>query len=207
MWDRGFGIWGGKDSSSAFGMPGQRLVVGQWSLVVLTGWRCSDTVQDGFDDLRIDAMSNEERAPAHHFVTQLRVRTYEMDVFGHVNNAVYLHYLEQVAWEHSEYLGVTLKDYDQLGSIFILRKMEIEYLRPAAAGDTLELSTWAHELRGARAIRKYEIVHAESGTLLAQATGLWAWVDRATGRPRPIPAFITERFTRPARADAGWQER
>ena len=33
-------------------------------------------------------MNNEERPPAHHFVTRLRVRHYEMDVFGHVNNAV-----------------------------------------------------------------------------------------------------------------------
>lgn len=158
-------------------------------------------------DMKGDAMSDGERLPPHHFVTRLRVRSYEMDMFGHVNNAVYLHYLEQVAWEHTEYLGVTLKDYNEIGAIFLLRKMEIEYLRPAVAGDTLELSTWAHELRGARAIRKYEIANAETGTLLVQATGLWAWVERATGRPRPVPSFIIERFARPARPDAGWQER
>ncbi len=152
-------------------------------------------------------MNSEERPTAHHFVTRLRVRTYEMDVFGHVNNAIYLHYLEQVAWEHSEYLGMTLKDYDELGAIFVLRKMELDYLRPAMAGDTLELSTWAHELRGARAVRKYEIANANTGTLLLQATGLWAWIERASGRPRPIPSFIVERFGRPADPEAGWQER
>ncbi|MBW4664206.1 MAG: acyl-CoA thioesterase [Chroococcus sp. CMT-3BRIN-NPC107] len=42
------------------------------------------------------------------FTTQLRVRHYEMDALGHVNNAVYQSYLEQAAIEHSEYLGLTL---------------------------------------------------------------------------------------------------
>jgi acyl-CoA thioester hydrolase len=152
-------------------------------------------------------MNDEQRPPTHRFVTRLRVRNYEMDAFGHVNNAVYLHYLEQAAWEHSEYLGVTWRDYEQLGGIFILRKMEVEYLRPSVAGDILEVSTWAHELRGARAVRRYEIVNADSGTLLVQATGVWAWIERATGRPRPLPAMIHERFIRPVHPDAGWQER
>jgi len=42
------------------------------------------------------------------FTTQLRVRHYEMDPLGHVNNAVYQNYLEQAAIEHSEHLGFTL---------------------------------------------------------------------------------------------------
>jgi len=150
---------------------------------------------------------SETERPPHHFVMHLRVRNYEMDVLGHVNNAIYLHYLEQAAWEHSEYLGLTLTDYDRIGGIFILRRMEIEYLRPAVVGDQLEISTWADEMRGPRAVRKYEIIHIESGKPIVRATGLWAWVERSSGRPRPIPPFLLELFARPADPTRGWQER
>jgi acyl-CoA thioester hydrolase len=139
----------------------------------------------------------DEQEQSGRFVAHLRVRHYEMDALGHVNNAVYLHYLEQAAWEHSEHIGLTLAHYEQLGGIFIMRKLEIEFMRPAVAGDLLAISTWVYEMRGARAIRKYEIAHADSGKLLVQATALWAWIERATGRPRPIPAFVLDMFLRP----------
>ena len=131
---------------------------------------------------------------AERFVTHLRVRSYEMDSLGHVNNAVYLHYLEQAGWEHSMQLGFTLERYAELGGIFILRKMEIEYLWPAVAGDTLAVTTWVEEMRGPRAVRKYEIKHAGAGKNIVRATSLWAWVDRTTGRPRPIPPVLLDAF-------------
>jgi len=55
------------------------------------------------------------------FLTHLRVRHYEMDALGHVNNAVYQNYLEQAAIEHSESLGFTLERYWELGGLFVLR--------------------------------------------------------------------------------------
>ncbi|HEY9708640.1 MAG TPA: acyl-CoA thioesterase, partial [Oculatellaceae cyanobacterium] len=70
------------------------------------------------------------------FTTVLRVRYHEMDALGHVNNAVYQHYLEQAAVEHSEHLGLSVQRCQELGGVFVMRKIEIEYLRPAVAGDT-----------------------------------------------------------------------
>ena len=136
---------------------------------------------------------DDQPSPAR-FVTHLRVRHYEMDALGHVNHAVYLHYLEQAAWEHSEHLGITLARYTELGGIFVMRKIEIDFLRPAVAGDRLAVATWVHEMRGPRAIRKYEIAHADTQRVLVQATALWAWIERATGRPRPIPGSILHIF-------------
>ncbi len=132
--------------------------------------------------------------PAHSFVARLRVRHYEMDALGHVNNAVYLHYLEQAAWEHSESLGVTLNRYAALGGVFIMRRLEIDYLHPVVAGDPLEIATWVHEMHGARAYRKYQITNTRSGQVAARATALWAWIERASGRPRPIPPELIAIF-------------
>ncbi|MFS0515186.1 acyl-CoA thioesterase [Nostoc sp. UIC 10607] len=124
----------------------------------------------------------------------LRVRHYEMDALGHVNNAVYQNYLEQAAIEHSEYLGLTLDVYRQVGGVFVMRRVEIDYLRPAVAGDTLEVTTWLKEMRGTRALRCYEIRKQNQDNLLVTAEALWVWVDAQTMRPRPIPSVMLDKF-------------
>jgi acyl-CoA thioester hydrolase len=122
------------------------------------------------------------------FTTFLRVRHYEMDAQGHVNNAVYQHYLEQAAIEHSESLGYTFEHYQDLGGMFVMRRVSIDYLRPAFAGDTLAIRTWLAEMRGTRAIRRYEIRRQDEPDLLVTAEVLWVWVDRLSMRPKAIPA-------------------
>ncbi|AFY42314.1 thioesterase family protein [Nostoc sp. PCC 7107] len=128
------------------------------------------------------------------FKTLLRVRHYEMDALGHVNNAVYQNYLEQAAIEHSEHLGATLEVYRELGGVFVMRRVEIDYLRPAVAGDTLEVTTWLKEMRGTRAVRRYEIRKQNEDDLLVTAEALWVWVDAKTMRPRPIPNRLSDKF-------------
>jgi len=117
-----------------------------------------------------------------------------MDALGHVNNAVYQNYLEQAAIEHSEYLGLTLDVYRQVGGVFVMRRVEIDYLRPAVAGDTLEVTTWLKEMRGTRALRCYEIRKQNQDNLLVTAEALWVWVDTQTMRPKPIPSAMLDKF-------------
>ena len=128
------------------------------------------------------------------FTTQLRVRHYEMDALGHVNNAVYQHYLEQAAIEHSESLGFTFERYREIGGVFVLRTITIDYRRPAVGGDTLAITTWVGEMRGPRAMRRYEIHRLSDGELLVTAEALWAWLDLQSLRPRPIPAVLLAAF-------------
>ncbi|MFQ4143371.1 thioesterase family protein [Chlorogloeopsis sp. ULAP02] len=128
------------------------------------------------------------------FHTLLRVRHYEMDTLGHVNNAVYQNYLEQAAIEHSEHLGITFDVYRELRGAFVMRRVEIDYLRPSVAGDTLEITTWLQQMRGTRAVRRYEIRKQNQEDLLVTAEALWVWVDVKSMRPRPIPNLLLDRF-------------
>ncbi len=132
------------------------------------------------------------------FTTQLRVRHYEMDPLGHVNNAVYQNYLEQAAVEHSEHLGLTLERYRELGGVFVMRRIEIDYLRPAVASDTLAVTTWLQKMKGASATRRYEIRRLGEDQLLVTAEALWVWVDAQTMRPRGIPKEILNIFEQPS---------
>ncbi|RUS95224.1 thioesterase [Dulcicalothrix desertica PCC 7102] len=129
------------------------------------------------------------------FQTLLRVRHYEMDALGHVNNAVYQNYLEQAAIEHSESLGFNFELYQELGGVFVMRRVEIDYLRPAVASDTLEITTWLEEIRGTRARRRYEIRKQNKDDLLVTAEALWVWVDTKIMRPRPIPDVLLSKFS------------
>ncbi len=128
------------------------------------------------------------------YESRLRVRTYEVDTLGHVNNAVYLHYLEQAATEHAEAMGFDRARLAELGGLFVVRRHEIDYLGAALMGDDLRIVTWPDLIKGPRAIRRYEICHAVSGKLLVQASTVWAWID-ARGRPRPVPCEIVDAFT------------
>ncbi|HEY9697162.1 MAG TPA: thioesterase family protein [Trichocoleus sp.] len=128
------------------------------------------------------------------FITRLRVRHYEMDALGHVNNAIYQHYLEQAAIEHSESLGFTPVQYRELGGTFVMRRVAIDYLRPAVAGDVLEITTWLQEMRGVRTLRRYEIRRQGEPDLIVTGEALWVWVDENTMRPKAIPEEIVEAF-------------
>ena len=135
------------------------------------------------------------------FTIQLRVRHYEMDALGHVNNAIYQNYLEQAAVEHSEHLGLTLELYRKLGGIFVMRRIEIDYLRPAVAGDRLQVTTWLEEMRGSRAVRRYEIRKHDNDHLLVTAEALWVWVDATTMRPKAIPSVLLQAFLQNEQTD------
>jgi acyl-CoA thioester hydrolase len=128
------------------------------------------------------------------FMIQLQVQHCEMDALGHVNNAVYLKYLEQAAIAHSEFLGFSLERYRELGGVFVLRRMTIDYRRPAIAGDVLEIMTWVGEMRGSRAIRHYEIHKQGYEQLLVTAEALWIWVKAATMNPKAIPRDLLSAF-------------
>ena len=127
------------------------------------------------------------------YTMRLRVRQYEMDAFGHVNNAVYLNYLEQAATEHAAMLGFPQARLTELGGLFVVRRHEIDYLGAALAGDDLAVTTWPEMLTGARAVRCYEIRNVATGKRLIAARTLWVWVD-LNGRPRAIPRELLEAF-------------
>lgn len=131
------------------------------------------------------------------FTMQLQVRYYEMDVLGHVNNAVYLNYLEHAAIEHTQSLGFDHVRLRELGGQFVVRRHEIDYLGAAVAGDELTITTWPEQMSGARAMRAYVIANAATGKRVVAARTLWAWVDWQSFAPRPIPRELLLAFALP----------
>lgn len=128
------------------------------------------------------------------FSVRWRVRSYELDSNGHVNNSVYLAYAEEVATLHAEALGFGRAWTDQHAGAWVVRKHEITYQRPAVYGDELELTTTVVRVRGASAVR-HTLIKRADGSDLAEVITEWVWVRAADGRPTRLPAALLTIFS------------
>jgi acyl-CoA thioester hydrolase len=130
-----------------------------------------------------------------HFSHRLDVRFRDCDSLGHVNNAVYLTYLEQTRFHHWRSLwgfGTPQLPPDMPG--VILAHVECDYKRPARYGDVLEIRMHVAELGRSSFKYEYEIVDAEGRTVLTAKT-VQVMYDYATERPVPIPDGIRSLLT------------
>ena len=133
---------------------------------------------------------------------QLKVRHYEVDQYGHVNHAQYVHYLEVARIEALEALGLSLGEMRRQGYLILAVELSVKYLAPARSGEPLEIVTHVREIRGARSFWIQEI--RDAGTqrplVTAEVTGAFATED---GRPARIPPSFRERLSAIYVPDAG----
>ena len=84
-----------------------------------------------------------EHADPH--VVTVDVVDADIDAYGHVNNAVYLQWLDRAAWSHSAALGLSITDCTRLHRGMAALRIEIDYLRAALPRDRVEVATWIVE--------------------------------------------------------------
>ncbi|HTP10745.1 MAG TPA: thioesterase family protein [Anaerolineae bacterium] len=126
--------------------------------------------------------------------TQFRVRYVECDAYGHVNNANYLRYMQEAAFEASAAVGYDVKRYDELGRYWLVRETEIEYFKPLMYDDEFEIKTWVADFRRVRSRRIYEFRKPGSDDLIARGLTDWVYLDQATQRPVNVPPEMIRAF-------------
>jgi len=120
-----------------------------------------------------------------------RVPSADIDRLGHVNNVVYLRYAQDVAVAHWK-SAVPKEQRDTL--VWVVRRHEIDYLKPAVADDELLARTWVGEASGATMDRFIEIHRPGDGELLVRVRSVWVALDPATMRPRRVTDAIRAYF-------------
>ena len=114
----------------------------------------------------------------------------DIDANGHVNNIVYVQWMQDAAIAHSDALGCTAAT-SAAGCCWVARSHHIEYLRPAYAGDRIAVITWIVDAtRKSSSVRRYQMIRDTDGAVLAKGETLWVFVDMQTGRPRSIPPGV-----------------
>jgi acyl-CoA thioester hydrolase len=112
-----------------------------------------------------------------------KVRFYECDAYGHVNHANYLRYMQEAAFGASADVGFSVERYFEMNRFWLVRYTDITYLQPLSHGDLVTVKTWVADFRRVRSQRMYELRHAESGELVAEAKTDWVFLDSSTQRP------------------------
>jgi acyl-CoA thioester hydrolase len=127
------------------------------------------------------------------YTVPVTVRHDELDRFGRLHPAVYLRYLAHAAVEASADAGYDASWYAHAGAMWLIRRSTLDVIRPARAGERLEIRTWVEDFRRVRSHRRYT-VHGADGCLLLEALTDWVYVDVGSGRPRRVPREMEEAF-------------
>ena len=141
--------------------------------------------------LAYSSLVHTEALPFTHLVD---VGWEDIDPLGHASNIAYVRWIQDSAVAHSEAMGLTFAAYQRLGAIFVIRRHEIDYLRPVLRGDRLEVRTWISSVSAAKCQRATDIVRVGDGVLVAKALTTWGNVDVSTGRPTRIAEEVREAF-------------
>lgn len=128
------------------------------------------------------------------FEIALRVEAEDIDDLGHVNNVVYLRWVQEAAIAHWQ-AAATAEQQRQL--LWVVTRHEIDYRRPALEGDELRARTWVGTARRRAFDRHTEIVRATDEKLLARARTVWCPIDARTLRPTDVDEAVRSRFSVP----------
>ena len=121
----------------------------------------------------------------------LAVTESDIDGQGHVNNVVYLRWVQDAAIAHWEAVATEAM---RENTVWVVRRHELDYLSPALPGDEIIARTWVGAATAATYERHTEILQASDGKTLARARSVWCVLDPSSGRPRRIDKAMRERF-------------
>ena len=125
------------------------------------------------------------------FEVTITVGPEDLDELHHVNNVVYLRWVQDIATAH----WTAIAPRDALDSIaWVARRHEIDYLSAATLGEALVVRTWVGRAEGLTFERLTEIRRA-GGQVIARARTLWVPIDRGTGRPRRVNDDVRTLFS------------
>lgn len=114
---------------------------------------------------------------------------------GHANNACYIVWCEECAWNHSSSLGLTLADYRRLDRGVAIHEAHYEYLVPAREGDELVIGTWLTASDGKlRLERRFQMLNPDTGRTVQRGHWKLICVALASGRATRFPAEFIARY-------------
>ncbi len=121
------------------------------------------------------------------FEYQYQVEPKDIDALHHVNNVVYLQYVQDAATKHWTELTHG-KNFDAY--VWVVGRHEIDYIRPALLGDVLTIKTWVGSTEGSSSVRHVAIY--KNDKIITRTQTLWRLLDSKTFKPIAIPSEILE---------------
>lgn len=119
----------------------------------------------------------------------IKVTQSDIDAMGHVNNVVYVRWVQEVAAGHWDAIATPwLKQNFK----WVVLRHEIDYKSPAYLGDEIVGTTWVSSASGVRSDRHVQLHAVKDGRLLAEAKTTWCMIDANTGKPARITSEVLD---------------
>ncbi len=115
------------------------------------------------------------------FTLKITVSSKDIDTLKHVNNLVYVKWMDKIAIEHYAFLT---KDNPLPQYVWVVTRHEIDYLKQATLGDKITVKTWVGETKGITSIRFMNFY--KDNLLLVKAKTVWLMLDSKTLKPTRI---------------------
>ena len=123
------------------------------------------------------------------FSHPIEVRFSDLDVMGHVNNAVVVSYLEQGRFQGwRSFLGG--RKFQEEG--FLMARVEVDYRQPILLGDDVRVELHCTRVGNTSFELSYRVTKGLGGDLFAEAKTVQVMLDFATHRPKPLAASSRE---------------
>lgn len=116
----------------------------------------------------------------------------DIDENGHVNNVVYLGWVQQLATAHWR-ARAPAEEQDRWA--WIVLRHEVDYRRPLLPGEVATARTWVAETADGPRFDRFVRFDGPDGAMCAQARTVWCLIEAATGRPKRVPAWMLQTFT------------
>jgi acyl-CoA thioester hydrolase len=126
------------------------------------------------------------------FEMPMPVEPADIDRQNHVNNTVYVRWIQEVATAHwNSYAPEFARD--SIG--WVVLRHEIDYKAPVCLGDEIVLRTWVGEATRITFERFVEVLRKSDRKLLAKARTVWVPINPETAKPTRVPPEVRERFS------------
>jgi thioesterase-3 len=127
--------------------------------------------------------------------TEIKVRGFHLDLYGHVNNARYLEFCEDARWAWADE-NLDMAAWEERGLAFLIVRIAVNYRRPATLGDLLTVSCHLAHLGGRSGLIKQLIHNRSAEQLVADAEVTFVIVDTATERTVALEGPLRREFER-----------
>ena len=136
--------------------------------------------------------SFQPRTDRELFALDLGIEPGDIDANGHVNNVVYVRWLQDVGTAH---WMARVAQAERAKWSWVVLRHEIDYRAPLRLGDIARARSWVGEPRGPR-FDRFVLIERGDGTLCAQGRSEWVLIDARNGRPTRIPPEMIAPFVK-----------
>jgi len=125
------------------------------------------------------------------YSTEIKVPNSAIDELNHVNNIIYLTWVQKISAEH---WNKTIPKEIRNQMFWVVLNHNISYKNPAFEGEELILTTWVAKMQGVKSERRVEIKRKSDDKIIVEAKTLWCLIDAKSKKPKRIDEEITKAF-------------